>query len=84
MSGKPSKARRKLLNLPARSNQKPHREGTNRAKLVQLLHSGATIEQCMAATGWGFRNTYEGIRILHTYLGYGLVEDERGVIKLVV
>lgn len=83
-SPKASKARRKRLELPARSAQKPHREGTNRAKLVQMLHRGATIEECMEKTGWDYRNTYEGIRILHTYLGYGLQEDEQGVIRLTV
>lgn len=60
----------------------PKREGTYRHTLVKLLtrEQGATFKQCMAAT-WGTdtdmtpeiqeKTTYEAMRLLHYYNGYG-------------
>lgn len=54
------------------------KEGSKRHKLLQLLKSegGATFEECMAETGWNRKDCYEGIRLLHYYVGYGLNMDE--------
>lgn len=80
--------------FPKTDEVKKTREGTNRAKLIELLsrEKGASFEECMAAT-WGPRKdmseeqkvttTYEGIRLLHYYVGYGMRQDEAGRIYLV-
>lgn len=54
------------------------KEGSKRAKLLALLkqEGGATFEECMAETGWNRKDCYEGIRLLHYYVGYGLNQDE--------
>lgn len=54
------------------------KEGSKRYALLQLLkrEGGATFEECMAETGWNRKNCYEGIRLLHYYVGYGLNMDE--------
>lgn len=64
---------------------KAHRPGTARDKAVQVLSrpEGATFEEVAAATGWDkFKKCYEGIRLLHFYLGYGMRQDEAGRIYL--
>lgn len=55
---------------------KQAREGTARAKALALLRrdKGATFEEVSKATGWNEKQTYEGIRIVHYYLGWGLRE----------
>jgi hypothetical protein len=52
------------------------REGTARAKALAILRrdEGATFEEVSAVTGWTEKQTYEGIRIVHYYLGWGLRE----------
>lgn len=63
---------------------KPVREGTGRAKLVEMLREGATFEQCVKRAGFkDERNTYQAIRLLNTYSGYGLKQGDDGVIYLV-
>ena len=54
------------------------KEGSKRYALLQLLkrEGGATFEECMAETGWNRKDCYEGIRLLHYYVGYGLNMDE--------
>ena len=51
---------------------------SKRFALLQLLkqEGGATFEECMAETGWNHKDCYEGIRLLHYYVGYGLNMDE--------
>lgn len=80
--------------FPVGDEIKPVRENTNRHKLLKLLQrkNGATFEECLKAT-WGDRTdmtdeikvkaTYEGIRLLHYYSGYGLRQDEKGRIHAV-
>ena len=83
-SNGPRKEReRKLFDLKPRSSIKEHRDGTARAKAVKVLLKGATFEQVQKATGWTkHRHAYEGIRLLNTHLGYGIIEKD-GVIKLI-
>lgn len=79
--------RRKRFVLPPKGEIKKHREETKRAKVVEMLGTGkgATFEQVMEATGWDRRTAYEGIKLVHAHLGYGLQEDEdTGLIKLVL
>lgn len=61
-----------------RDEIKKVKEGSKRAKLLDLLkrEGGATFEECMAETGWNRKDCYEGIRLLHYYVGYGLNQDE--------
>lgn len=80
--------------FPVTDDVKPVRAGTSRAKLVELLsrEGGASFDECMN-TVWGDRRdlspekkikaTYEGIRLLHYFSGYGLKQDENGNIHLV-
>jgi len=74
--------RRKRFDEPYQGFTKPCREGTKRAKIVALLTKGATFHECMEATGWDQRTCYDGIKLVHKDLGYGLTEDEDGIIEL--
>lgn len=71
------------------------RANTNRGILVKMLTKGATFEDCLAATNWGEKRKdfndekarkacYEAIRLIHTYVGYGMKQDaETGIIRLI-
>lgn len=74
-----------VIDLKRQDTIKGHRPETKRAIIINLLGSrnGATVEECMAATGWDRKTCMEGIRLLNTYLGYGLKSDEAGHIHLV-
>lgn len=84
----PRKPRGMRFVFPQGDELKKVREGTMRAKLVQLLTRtrdgtlvGATFEQCLAQT-WGTKEDmdvetqtktcYEAMRLLHYYVGYGM------------
>lgn len=79
--------------FPASDEIKSVRPGTFRAKLVELFSTGkgATFDEAMAAT-WGSKKgmdeetakktTYEGIRLLHYYVGYGMKQDADGRITI--
>lgn len=79
--------------FPVGDEIKPVRAGTFRAKLVELFSTGkgATFDEAMAAT-WGSKEgmdeetakktTYEGIRLLHYYVGYGMKQDADGRITI--
>lgn len=75
-------ARRKLISFPEAKAIKPHRTGTKRSQIIDLLRKGATIQQVMDATGWGYKDAYDGIKLLNVYLGHGLEENVNGVITL--
>lgn len=60
--------------------QKPHKPNTKRAKVLEMLLSGATFVEIQEATKWDDRTAYEGIRLIHGYLGYGLKETPDGKI----
>lgn len=81
-----SGTRRKGFNFPVvEGGPKDIREDTNRAELVRLLDrpNGATFDECVQKAGFkDERNTYQAIRLLHTYCGFGL-KDEDGRIYLV-
>lgn len=78
-------ARRKRIEFPARpaGEIKDHRSGTKRATVIGLLRQGATMQQLMSATGWDYKTAYDGVKLVHSYLGYGLREDESGVVTLI-
>ena len=61
-----------------RDTIKAVKEGSKRYALLQLLkqEGGATFEECMTETGWNRKDCYEGIRLLHYYVGYGLNMNE--------
>lgn len=75
------------FNYDPKEEQKSIRPGSNRAHLLEMLKQGATFEELMAAT-WGQRSdwteekqrktTYEGVRLIHTFCGYGLKTDSEG------
>lgn len=73
------------FNYPVGGEIKEHREGTNRANIIALLSrkNGAKIHEITKITGWTERNAYDGIRMLHVQVGYGITEDLEGNIKLV-
>jgi hypothetical protein len=62
-----------------RDEIKEVKAGSKREQLLNLLKQpgGATFEECMAATGWNRKDCYEGIRLLHYYVGYGLDMNEQ-------
>lgn len=76
--------RRVRFSASAKAEIKGHRQGTKRATLIKLLgrDKGASMAECEAATGWDYKTCYEGIKLLNTYTGYGLSEDEEGRIRL--
>lgn len=59
------------------------REGTKRHTVMLLLTrtGGATLEEVMETTGWPERTALEGIRLLATYVGYGIEESDNGQIE---
>lgn len=71
--------RRVQFDLPAKKDIKPHREGTKRARVIELLSQkgGATFEEVMddPKIQWDRRTTYEGIKLINTQVGYGLAEN---------
>lgn len=71
------------MSFAADAEQKSVREGTKRATVLQLLSrkNGATIGEVMEATGWDRKTAFDGIKLLHTAVGYGLVAGEDGRIK---
>lgn len=76
---KERKARGFRFKFMKRDEIKKVKEGSKRAVLLDLLkrEGGATFDECMAATGWNRKDCYEGIRLLHYYVGYGLNQDEK-------
>lgn len=73
------------IDWPAKKEKKTHRPGTKRAVVVDLLSrkSGATRDDLMKATGWDEKTLYDGLRLVHVYLGHGIREDETGHLHLV-
>lgn len=81
-----AKAPRALaFNLPLTADIKRPGRG-KRLAIFEMLQrkEGATFEEVQTATGWDRKTAYEGIRLLHTYCGYGLKQGENGAIHLVV
>lgn len=70
--------------FPAESEVKEAREGTARAAALALLkrEGGASFAEVMEATGWNEKQAYEGIRIIHYYLGWGMKQDAEGRITV--
>lgn len=83
-----AKAERKKRGMrfvfPAESEIKTAREGTARAKALSLLQrpEGASFQEVMDITGWNEKQAYEGIRIIHYYLGWGMKQDAEGRITV--
>lgn len=73
---------RKAFEFPAKKEQRAHRPGTKRAQVLEKLLSkeGATFVEIQTLTKWEDRTAYEGVRLLHSYLGYGLRESATGQI----
>lgn len=76
---------RKRFNREPKGFVRPHREGTQKAALIEALRKGATFEECERVTGWSnYKQLYEAIHVVNVTYGYGLREGEDGVIYLVV
>ena len=73
---------RKPFAFDPKKEQRDAREGTKRSKVLALLtrKEGATFDEVKGETGWDNRTAYEGIRLIHGYLGYGLKETPEGKI----
>lgn len=75
-----------LFNFSADDKIKPHREGSKgRATVVRMLSEdeGATFEEIRKATGWSEKDAYEGIRLVHYALGWGMkTNPETGKITI--
>lgn len=84
---KPKKDKRQAgaFNYPKEAEIKAHREGTKRARHIELLNrpEGATVEEVMKDIGWNRRQCVESFHILHNLLGYGLTTDDQGRVRLV-
>lgn len=76
-------ARRKRLNRPFTGELRTWRRRTKRSRLIKLLRKGATIAKCQRTLDWTYKDCYDNIVLLHSFTGFGLEEDERGVIRLI-
>lgn len=72
----------KKWNLPFTGRVHRYRSGTKRARLILMLMDGATFEECRDALGWSDKIAAENLSLLHTYVGFGLREDDDGRIYL--
>lgn len=73
---------RKEMYWPARDEVREYRKGTKRAKVIEMLRrpEGATFSAIKEACGWNDTQAYEGIKLVHGYVGYGIREKD-GVIR---
>ena len=79
---KKQKAADTTFNYDRKELIKDHREGTKRAQVILMLKEGTTLEKVMSTIGWDRRTARDGIRLVHTLLGYGL-KNVDGTITLV-
>lgn len=79
----PRHRKRKKYNLPAGNVLRNFRKGSQRAKIIDMLLEGATFEEIQATFNLSYKNAYQNIRLLNTCVGFGLKEDENGVIRIV-
>lgn len=73
------------FNLPAKEGPKRlPRPETRRDKTLILCTKGkgAKIEEIMGVTGADVKQAYNDVRLLHSDMGYGIVEDADGWIKV--
>lgn len=71
------------FNLEASLTKRNYRENSGRGKLVAALRDGRTFEQLLAEfPQWDEAGLNKTIRIINWWLGFGIVEDESGVITL--
>lgn len=73
---------RKAFNYPVGAIRE-HKPGTKRAQVLEMLLKGMTLEQVMKEIGWPYRTAFEGVKLIHKDLGYGLTEGEDGIIRAV-
>lgn len=71
------------FNLKARKDRSEIRKGSKRARVLQMLQrkNGATIQEVMSDIGWDRKTAFDGIRLIHTKVGYGLKTDDNGRIR---
>lgn len=80
----PSGFRRKRFDLSPKEKIKTMRPGTGRARLASVLTQGATIRQVMDRFEWNYKTAHNRILALNEALGFGVREDEDGVITIFV
>lgn len=68
------KARRMRFRFAPKNEIRSLRVGSKRAKVQELLSNpkGILFAEVMTAFGWGVRNTYEAIRLVHSSTGCGM------------
>lgn len=72
---KAEKAPKKFsIKLPFRGQTKSPKAGSKRARLLERMldGKGVTLEEAMAEFQWERKDAYEGIRLIHGALGYGI------------
>jgi DNA-binding MarR family transcriptional regulator len=72
---------RKAFDFKPKKEQRGVKAETKRAKVLEMLLKGATFDEVKEANQWDQRTTYEGIRLIHGYVGYGLRETAEGKIQ---
>lgn len=78
----PRRRKRKKWNFPPRQTIQGYRQGTKRAKLIEMLLKGATFEECQEMLGTYYKLCYCCIYQLHNHLGFGIRENDDGVIQI--
>lgn len=71
------------INYPFKGKIKPYSLGTKRATLIAMLRKGTTRKQIEEVLGWGLTVARQNIRIVHRVHGYGIKEDDQGVLRLI-
>mgnify|MGYP001578198408 FL=1 len=75
---------RKLFNYEKHAEVVPPREGSKRARIVEFLRKGATLDEVVEEFEYSKNpeRASEALGCLHAVHGYGLSEDDNGVIKI--
>lgn len=75
---------RKPFDIAPEAEVTEPREGSKRCAVRDMLKKGATLETVMETIGWDRRTALEGIRLVAKACGYGLTENDKGTIKIVL
>lgn len=76
---------RKPFDADPKAEIKDYLPGTDRAKIIEMLSrpEGATLDQIKTELKIDQKKAYQSVKLINTFLGYGLREDDSGRIFLV-
>lgn len=77
------RTRQKYFNIIADKEIKEHRAGTEQDRMLELFLNGCSFPEAGKHLGWDYKQLFEYITRSHERLGYGFIEDSKGMIFLV-